>query len=110
MNSEIFTHLEMQQKSNLELTVEICQKMWRLVLEQAILDASSKSRKPRSIKYRNEARIWLVTPSMDRDLVCYYAGIDPNKLANPEFLELMNNRSRKILPRKFFKYIYASLF
>ncbi|MFN8832988.1 MAG: hypothetical protein ACK5WS_04245 [Alphaproteobacteria bacterium] len=110
MNQEIFTHLEMQQESYLELTVEICQKIWRIVLEQAILDATRKSRNPRSIIYRNDGRQWLVTPSSDRDLVCYYAGIDPEKLSNPEFLELMNNRSRKILPRKYFKYLSASWF
>lgn len=54
------------------------QSMWRAVIVQALMDASSLSKKPENMQYRKDALIWLRGTSEDFHRVCHYAGFDPS--------------------------------
>ena len=53
------------------------QSMWRAVVVQALMDASSMSKKAEMQQYKREALVWLRGNSEDFFTVCYYAGLDP---------------------------------
>lgn len=63
------------------------QSIWRAVLVQALMDASSNSKKKENIQWKEEALIWLRGKSQDFLMVCHYAGFEP------EFVRLMAKRA-----------------
>ena len=53
------------------------QALWRAVITQALMDASSKSKKM-ELKYeKSQSLCWLTSNSNDYRMVCDYAGFDP---------------------------------
>jgi hypothetical protein len=53
------------------------QAVWRAVIVQALMDASSNSAKKENIQAKEEALIWLRGKSRDFLTVCHYAGFEP---------------------------------
>ncbi len=53
------------------------QALWRAVVVQALMDASSMSKKAEMQQYRREAQVWLRGNSENFLTVCHYAGFDP---------------------------------
>lgn len=51
--------------------------LWRAVITQALMDASSNSRKSESRRTREDALKWLLSNSSDFEAVCDNAGFDP---------------------------------
>jgi hypothetical protein len=66
------------------------QGMWRAVIVQALMDASSNSAKKENLQAKQEALVWLRGNSADFATVCYYAGFEP------DFVKMM---ARKALER-----------
>jgi hypothetical protein len=66
------------------------QAMWRAVIVQALMDASSNSAKKENLQAKQEALVWLRGNSADFATVCYYAGFEP------DFVKMM---ARKALER-----------
>jgi hypothetical protein len=62
--------------------------LWRAVITQALMDASTDSRKPEARKVRADALAWLLTPSEDFDDVCDNAGMDPDYVRSRAVLAL----------------------
>lgn len=54
------------------------QAMWRGVITQALMDASSNSKKTEAIYFKGEALHWLLEGGQDFSIVCYYAGLEPD--------------------------------
>lgn len=54
------------------------QAMWRAVIVQALMDASSLSKKPENLQHKHDALVWLRGTSEDFHRVCHYAGFDPS--------------------------------
>ncbi len=54
------------------------QSMWRAVIVQALMDASSSSQKSEALTWKREAEIWLRGNSPDFHTVCFYADLDPD--------------------------------
>ncbi|MFO1241901.1 MAG: hypothetical protein U1E36_01660 [Rickettsiales bacterium] len=54
------------------------ESMWRAVIVQALMDASSLSRKPENQFHKREALIWLRGTSEDFHRVCHFAGFEPS--------------------------------
>ena len=54
------------------------QSLWRAVIVQALMDASSLSKKPENRQHKKEALIWLRGTSEDFHRVCHYAGFEPS--------------------------------
>jgi hypothetical protein len=52
--------------------------LWRAVITQALMDASSESRKSESKQARDVALKWLLGDSLDFEIVCDNAGFDPD--------------------------------
>lgn len=52
--------------------------LWRAVITQALMDASSRSRKSEAKRYRNDALFWLLSDTDDFTIVCDNAGLDPD--------------------------------
>lgn len=81
-----------------ETETDLCRALWIAVAMQAIIDASSKSRKKAAIKARDEAVRWLMDPdnqSSDLAMVCDLAGIDATMLRK-KFLQALRNPSDSI--------------
>ncbi len=57
--------------------VESEEGIWRSVIVQALMDASSNSRKKENLQWKEEALIWLRGTSRDFLIVCQYAGFEP---------------------------------
>jgi hypothetical protein len=53
------------------------QAAWRAVIVQALMDASSNSRKKENIQWKEEALVWLRGNTRDFLTVCHYAGFEP---------------------------------
>jgi hypothetical protein len=53
------------------------QGIWRAVIVQALMDASSNSAKKENLQAKQEALVWLRGNSVDFASVCYYAGFEP---------------------------------
>ncbi len=54
------------------------QGVWRAVIVQALMDASSNSAKKESLQAKEEALVWLRGKSIDFASVCHYAGFEPS--------------------------------
>lgn len=54
------------------------QALWRAVIVQALMDASSNSKKKENIQAKEEALIWLRGNSKDFATVCCRAGYEPS--------------------------------
>ncbi len=54
------------------------QSIWRAVIVQALMDASSNSKKTENLQSKREALIWLRGNSKDFLTVCDYAGFEPS--------------------------------
>lgn len=54
------------------------QAMWRAVIVQALMDASSLSKKPENLQHKRDALVWLRGTSEDFHRVCHYAGFEPS--------------------------------
>ena len=54
------------------------QGVWRAVIVQALMDASSNSAKKENIQVKEEALVWLRGKSTDFASVCHYAGFEPS--------------------------------
>jgi hypothetical protein len=52
--------------------------LWKAVITQALMDAASKSAKSEAQKSRREALEWLLGSSIDFEVVCDNAGLDPS--------------------------------
>lgn len=53
------------------------QATWRSVIVQALMDASSNSRKKENLQWKEEALVWLRGNTKDFVIVCHYAGFEP---------------------------------
>lgn len=53
------------------------QAIWRAVIVQTLMDASSNSKKKENLQWKEEALIWLRGNSRDFMEVCHYAGFEP---------------------------------
>ena len=53
------------------------QGVWRAVIVQALMDASSNSAKKENLQAKEEALVWLRGNSVDFASVCYFAGFEP---------------------------------
>jgi hypothetical protein len=53
------------------------QAMWRAVITQALMDASSQSAKSEALYEKSQALCWLTGYSEDFKTVCDYAGLSP---------------------------------
>ncbi len=51
--------------------------LWRSVITQALMDASSNSKKDEAKNEKMQALRWLASNSRDFKMICYYAGYDP---------------------------------
>ena len=54
------------------------QSVWRAVIVQALMDASSNSEKTENLQSKHDALIWLRGNSKDFLTVCDYAGFEPS--------------------------------
>lgn len=63
---------------------------WTGVLTQALLDASSKSRKPENLKAKREALAWIRGYSEDFQQVCDMAQMDP-ELTHRKMIKALEN-------------------
>ena len=63
------------------------QAVWRSVIVQALMDASSNSRKKENLQWKEEALVWLRGTTQDFLTVCHYAGFEP------EFVREMAKRA-----------------
>lgn len=52
--------------------------LWRAVITQALMDASSQSRKTEAQRTREDALKWLTSDTSDFTNVCDNAGLDPD--------------------------------
>lgn len=66
------------------------QAVWRAVIVQALMDASSNSKKQENIQSKQEALVWLRGNSQDFATVCHHAGYDP---------EFVRDMARKAIER-----------
>lgn len=55
-----------------------CVALWRAVLAQAIMDAKSRRTKQEYGYIRNTAIFWLLENTVDFNMVCDFAGYDPD--------------------------------
>jgi hypothetical protein len=81
-----------------ETEEDLCRALWLAVAIQAIIDASSKSRKKSAIKERSQALQWLADNAdeeSDLALVCDLAGID-FKMLRRKFKQMLRNPSDSI--------------
>jgi len=81
-----------------ETEEDLCRALWLAVAIQAIIDASSKSRKKSAIKEKSQALQWLADNAdeeSDLALVCDLAGID-FKILRKKFKEVLRNPSDSI--------------
>lgn len=65
--------------------------IWRSVIVQALMDASSNSAKKENLQWKEEALIWLRGTSKDFLTVCEYAGFEP---------EFVREMAKKALERE----------
>lgn len=65
--------------------------MWRAVITQALMDASSNSKKPENLKARREARNWLRGNNEDFLYICELADMDPQYVRRKARLALARN-------------------
>ena len=66
------------------------QAMWRSVIVQALMDASSTSQKAEALIWKREAQIWLRGTSQDFHTVCFYANFDPDFIRETAAKALQN--------------------
>lgn len=52
--------------------------LWRAVITQALMDASSNSQKSENLRHKHEALQWLKGDTDDFLTVCEHAGLDPD--------------------------------
>lgn len=52
--------------------------LWKAVITQALMDASSQSQKAEAKRSKREALEWLNGTSKDFEVVCDHAGLDPS--------------------------------
>jgi hypothetical protein len=72
------------------------QALWRAVLLQMITDALSNSQKIDLIRYRRDARHWLLRSSRDFRLVCDYAGYNPDWLQQ-QIIQFLQDNAQNML-------------
>lgn len=56
-----------------------CVALWRAVLAQAVMDAKSRRTKPEYFHIRHTAVFWLLENETDFNMVCDFAGLDPQR-------------------------------
>lgn len=67
--------------------------LWRAVITQALMDASSNSAKDEAKNDKMKALRWLCSNSQDFKTICYYAGYDPVYLKKKIISALSRNCS-----------------
>jgi hypothetical protein len=81
-----------------ETEEDLCRALWLAVAIQAIIDATSKSRKKSAIKERSQALQWLADNAdeeSDLALICDLAGID-FRMLRKKFKQVLRNPSDSI--------------
>jgi hypothetical protein len=81
-----------------ETETDLCRALWIAVAIQAIIDASSKSRKKSAIKARSEALQWLgdqADEESDLALICDLAGLD-FRMLRKRFKQALRNPADSI--------------
>lgn len=81
-----------------ETETDLCRALWIAVAFQAIIDATSKSRKKPAIKDRSKALAWLADNADEKSdlaLVCDLANID-FKMLRKKFKQVLRNPSDSI--------------
>lgn len=68
---------DIDQKSEMSENINATKAMWRAVITQALMDASSKSKKRENLKAKREAKEWLLGESEDFLCVCCLADMKP---------------------------------
>jgi len=66
-----------KETANPKTTIRGEQALWRAVITQALMDASSNSKKSELQYEKSQASCWLDRNSPDFCTVCDYAGFDP---------------------------------
>lgn len=64
--------------------------LWRAIIVQALMDASSQSQKPDAIYSKHEALFWLEGTSLDFVMVCECAGYNPSYIRRMAKRALLN--------------------
>ena len=81
-----------------ETEEDLCRALWLAVAIQAIIDATSKSRKKSAIKNKSQALLWLADNADDESdlaLICDLAGID-FRMLRKKFKQVLRNPSDSI--------------
>lgn len=81
-----------------ETEEDLCRALWLAVAIQAIIDATSKSRKKSAIKEKSQALQWLADNAdeeSDLALICDLAGID-FRMLRKKFKQVLRNPSDSI--------------
>ncbi len=81
-----------------ETEEDLCRALWLAVAIQAIIDATSKSRKKSAIKEKSQALLWLADNAdedSDLALICDLAGID-FRMLRKKFKQVLRNPSDSI--------------
>jgi len=65
--------------------------LWKAVITQALMDAASNSAKSEAKKSRREALEWLLGASVDFEVVCDNAGLDPSYVRNRAASAILRN-------------------
>ena len=76
--------------------------LWRAVITQALMDASSNSSKEEAKNDRMQALRWLCGNNRDFKTVCYYAGYDPSYLRKKITAALARNCRWRAIPHQHF--------
>lgn len=69
--------------------------LWRAVITQACVDATTRSQKDENIKIKKDALAWLSKQGEDFDLVCELANLDPDYVYERLTLSLQKIRKEE---------------
>ena len=58
-----------------------CERLWKHILTQAAKDASYVGEKQLAILHREQAQTWLLSNSLDLQLVCEYADVNIERVS-----------------------------
>lgn len=74
--------------------------LWRAVITQALMDASSQSKKKEMFYDKHQALHWLQSGGEDFKTVCDFAGLDPHYVREQAILALQRGCQWRVLPQK----------
>lgn len=85
------------------------QRLWKMVLGQAVIDAFSTSQKKRARKTRMDALHWLIIPSEEYNMVCAFSSTDPD-FFRESVLKTLNNPNQNELVLKAYAMVASGMY